>query len=65
MYNIYDIRSRCNKIIINLTIKKKIGYEKWKNWGYRPTQNCHMSNAILVNDFNFDALGSFYYVWTL
>jgi hypothetical protein len=46
-------------------IFKKNGYERWRNWGYRPIQDCHMSNAILVNDFNFDILGSFYYVWTL
>lgn len=46
---------------------KKIKLKNFKKLGMknRPTQNCHMSNAILVNDFNFDALGSFYYVWTL
>jgi hypothetical protein len=27
---------------------------------YKPIENCHMENAILGEDFNFGAIGSFF-----
>jgi hypothetical protein len=31
---------------------------------YKPIENCHMENVIFGKDFNLDAIGSFFHVFT-